>query len=95
MKSVKMTLASVREPNDLDTQLVRTMVAKSIGISEERVILDGSSEGPIESIQLQIAEVLNPVLQMLLNWLQSMVSSTGMIVRLVPVLGPVKPVPNR
>ncbi|KVH93303.1 ACT domain-containing protein [Cynara cardunculus var. scolymus] len=80
VKSVKVTYASARAPDDLDTRLLRAMVTKGliepissvfvnlvnadftakqrgVRISEERVILDGSPESPLESIQVQIANV--------------------------------------
>ncbi|KAJ9537904.1 hypothetical protein OSB04_030637 [Centaurea solstitialis] len=80
VKSVKVTYASARAPDDLDTRLLRAMVTKGliepissvfvnlvnadftakqrgVRISEERVILDGSPESPLETIQVQIANV--------------------------------------
>ncbi|GJV08006.1 D-3-phosphoglycerate dehydrogenase 1, chloroplastic-like protein [Tanacetum coccineum] len=80
VKTVKVTYASARAPDDLDTRLLRAMVTKGliepissvfvnlvnadftakqrgIHISEERIILDGSPEKPLETIQVQIANV--------------------------------------
>lgn len=55
--SLKMTYTSSRATDDLETQLVRAIVAKGIRINEERVILDGSSEKPLQTIKVQIANV--------------------------------------
>ncbi|RWR82985.1 D-3-phosphoglycerate dehydrogenase 1, chloroplastic [Cinnamomum micranthum f. kanehirae] len=80
VKTVKVTYASARAPDDLDTRLLRAMITKGLiepissafvnlvnadytakqrglRISEERVILDGSPECPLEFIQVQIANV--------------------------------------
>ena len=80
VKTVKVTYASARAPDDLDTRLLRAMVTKGliepissvfvnlvnadftakqrgIRISEERIILDGSPESPLEFIQVQISNV--------------------------------------
>nr|XP_043623729.1 D-3-phosphoglycerate dehydrogenase 1, chloroplastic [Erigeron canadensis] len=80
VKSVKVSYASARAPDDLDTRLLRAMVTKGliepissvfvnlvnadftakqrgVRISEERVLLDGSPESPLQSIQVQIANV--------------------------------------
>uniref|UniRef100_A0A803NI40 phosphoglycerate dehydrogenase n=1 Tax=Cannabis sativa TaxID=3483 RepID=A0A803NI40_CANSA len=80
MKLVKLTYGSARNPNDLDTRVLRAMVIKGLIepissvsvnlinynfiakqrgliIAEERIILNGSPENPIEFIQLQIANV--------------------------------------
>ncbi|XP_075509543.1 D-3-phosphoglycerate dehydrogenase 1, chloroplastic-like [Primulina tabacum] len=80
VKSVKVTYASARAPDDLDTRVLRAMIIKGLiepisnlfvnlvnadftakqrglRITEERVILDGSPESPLESIQVQIADV--------------------------------------
>uniref|UniRef100_A0A7N0SZC4 D-3-phosphoglycerate dehydrogenase n=1 Tax=Kalanchoe fedtschenkoi TaxID=63787 RepID=A0A7N0SZC4_KALFE len=80
VKSIKVTYASSRAPDDLDTRLLRAMITKGViepisdvfvnlvnadftakqrglRIAEERVILDGSPENPLESIQVQIANV--------------------------------------
>ncbi|GFY90030.1 D-3-phosphoglycerate dehydrogenase [Actinidia rufa] len=80
VKSVKVTYASARAPDDLDTRLLRAMITKGLiepisnvfvnlvnadftakqrglRISEERILLDGSPESPLESIQVQIANV--------------------------------------
>ncbi|XP_073043815.1 D-3-phosphoglycerate dehydrogenase 1, chloroplastic [Primulina eburnea] len=80
VKSVKVTYASARAPDDLDTRVLRAMITKGLiepisnlfvnlvnadftakqrglRITEERVILDGSPENPLESIQVQIADV--------------------------------------
>ncbi|KAI9180354.1 hypothetical protein LWI28_003910 [Acer negundo] len=80
VKSVKVTYASSRAPDDLDTRLLRAMIIKGIiepissvfvnlvnadytakqrglRIAEERIILDGSLENPLEFIQVQIANV--------------------------------------
>ncbi|KAM6543051.1 hypothetical protein CsatB_007498 [Cannabis sativa] len=80
MKLVKLTYGSARNPNDLDTRVLRAMVIKGLIepissvsvnlinynfiakqrgliITEERIILNGSPENPIEFIQLQIANV--------------------------------------
>ncbi|PWA93902.1 hypothetical protein CTI12_AA065600 [Artemisia annua] len=54
-ESVKITYTSSRATDDLDTPLVRNLVAKGIR-NEERLILDGSSEKPLEII-VQIAQV--------------------------------------
>lgn len=80
VKSVKVTYASARAPDDLDTRLLRAMITKGliepissafinlvnadftakqrgIRITEERIVLDGSPENPVETIQVQIANV--------------------------------------
>ncbi|XAR72932.1 Phosphoglycerate dehydrogenase [Bertholletia excelsa] len=80
VKSVKVTYASARAPDDLDTRLLRAMITKGLiesvssvfvnlvnaditakqrglRIAEERIGLDGSPENPLESIQVQIANV--------------------------------------
>ncbi|KAF9603467.1 hypothetical protein IFM89_036270 [Coptis chinensis] len=80
VKTVKVTYASARGPDDLDTRLLRAMITKGliepvssafvnlvnadftakqrgIRITEERVLLDGSPENPIEYVQVQIANV--------------------------------------
>lgn len=80
MKKVKVTYASARAPDDLDTRLLRAMITKGLiepissvfvnlvnadytakqrglRISEERILLDGSPESPLEFIQLQVANV--------------------------------------
>ncbi|RVW99987.1 D-3-phosphoglycerate dehydrogenase 1, chloroplastic [Vitis vinifera] len=80
VRSVKVTYASSRGPDDLDTRLLRAMVTKGLiepissvfvnlvnadftakqrglRITEERVVLDGSPENPLEFIQVQIANV--------------------------------------
>ncbi|PIA28551.1 hypothetical protein AQUCO_06800004v1 [Aquilegia coerulea] len=80
IKSVKVVYTSSRDPNDLDTRLLRAMITKGIiepisdtfvnlvnadftakqkglRITEERVMVDSSSGSPIDSIQVQIANV--------------------------------------
>ncbi|XP_058221121.1 D-3-phosphoglycerate dehydrogenase 3, chloroplastic-like [Rhododendron vialii] len=80
VQSVKITYASARGPDDLDTRLLRAMVTKGLiepissvfvnlvnadftakqrglKIAEERIVLDGSPEKPLEFIQLQLANV--------------------------------------
>ncbi|KAK4752145.1 hypothetical protein SAY87_020943 [Trapa incisa] len=80
VKTVKVTYASGRAPDDLDTRLLRAMITKGLIepisdvfvnlvnadftakqrgliITEERVILHGSPERPLESIQVHIADV--------------------------------------
>ena len=80
MKSVKVTYASARAPDDLDTRLFRAMITKGLiepissifmnlvnadftakqrglRITEERVLLDGSPESPLEFVQVQIINV--------------------------------------
>ncbi|KAG9440339.1 hypothetical protein H6P81_020504 [Aristolochia fimbriata] len=80
VKSVKVTYASARGPDDLDTRLLRAMITKGLiepissvfvnlvnadftakqrglRIAEERIVLDGSPESPLEYIQVQIANV--------------------------------------
>lgn len=80
IKSVKVTYASARSPDDLDTRLLRAMVTRGLiepissvftnlvnsdfiakqrglRITEERIVLDGSPENPLEFIQVQIANV--------------------------------------
>ncbi|XP_077225306.1 D-3-phosphoglycerate dehydrogenase [Tasmannia lanceolata] len=80
VKSVKVTYASARAPDDLDTRLLRAMITKGLiepissvfvnlvnadfaakqrglRISEERILLDGSPENPLEFVQVQIANV--------------------------------------
>ncbi|PIA56620.1 hypothetical protein AQUCO_00700756v1 [Aquilegia coerulea] len=80
VKTVKVTYASARAPDDLDTRLLRAMITKGliepissafvnlvnadftakqrgIRITEERILLDGSPENPIEYVQVQIANV--------------------------------------
>ncbi|XP_066348153.1 D-3-phosphoglycerate dehydrogenase 3, chloroplastic-like [Miscanthus floridulus] len=80
IKYVKVTYASARSPDDLDTRLLRAMITKGliepissvfvnlvnadftakqrgVRITEERILLDGSPETPIDYIQVQIANV--------------------------------------
>lgn len=80
IKSVKVVYCSARDPDNLDTRLLRAMITKGIiepisdahinlvnahftakqkglRISEERVIVDSSSENPVETIQVQISNV--------------------------------------
>ncbi|XP_073123953.1 D-3-phosphoglycerate dehydrogenase 3, chloroplastic-like [Henckelia pumila] len=78
--NIKITYASARAPDDLDTRVLRAMIIKGLiepissvfvnlvnadfnakqrglRIVEERVILDGSPESPLDSIQVQIFSV--------------------------------------
>ncbi|XP_048337405.2 D-3-phosphoglycerate dehydrogenase 1, chloroplastic [Ziziphus jujuba] len=80
VKTVKVTYASARAPDDLDTRLLRAMITKGLiepissvfvnlvnadftakqrglRISEERILLDGSPESPLDVIEVQIANV--------------------------------------
>ncbi|XP_010547986.1 PREDICTED: D-3-phosphoglycerate dehydrogenase 1, chloroplastic [Tarenaya hassleriana] len=80
VKSVKVTYASARATDDLDTRLLRAMITKGIvepisdvyinlvnadytakqrglRISEERVLLDGLPENPLEAITVQLGNV--------------------------------------
>ncbi|ESW15056.1 hypothetical protein PHAVU_007G040600 [Phaseolus vulgaris] len=80
VKAVKITYATARAPDDLDTRLLRAMITKGliepissifvnlvnadfsakqrgIRITEEKILLDGSPENPLEFIQVQIANV--------------------------------------
>lgn len=80
VKDVKVTYASARAPDDLDTRVLRAMITKGLiepissvfvnlvnadfsakqrglRISEERILQDGSPESPLDSIQVQIANV--------------------------------------
>uniref|UniRef100_A0A0E0LE72 phosphoglycerate dehydrogenase n=1 Tax=Oryza punctata TaxID=4537 RepID=A0A0E0LE72_ORYPU len=80
IKGVKIVYSSSRDPDDLDTRVLRAMVTKGIiepissafvnivnadyvakqrglRISEERILLDGSPEVPIDSIQVHLANV--------------------------------------
>ncbi|KAL1222458.1 D-3-phosphoglycerate dehydrogenase 1 [Cardamine amara subsp. amara] len=80
VKNVKVTYASARATDDLDTRLLRAMITKGIiepisdvyvnlvnadytakqrglRISEERVLLDGSPESPLEVITVQLGNV--------------------------------------
>lgn len=80
VKTVKVTYASARAPDDLDTRLLRAMITKGLiepissvfvnlvnadftakqrglRLSEERIILDGSPESPLDFIEVQIANV--------------------------------------
>ncbi|GAA0144790.1 dehydrogenase [Lithospermum erythrorhizon] len=80
VKSVKVTYASARAPDDLDTRVLRAMITKGLiepvssvfvnlvnadfaakqrglRITEERILLDGSPESPLEFVQVQIANV--------------------------------------
>ncbi|XP_015691599.2 D-3-phosphoglycerate dehydrogenase 3, chloroplastic-like [Oryza brachyantha] len=80
IKAVKVTYASARAPDDLDTRLLRAMITKGliepissvfvnlvnadftakqrgVRITEERILLDGSPETPIDYIQVHIAHV--------------------------------------
>ncbi|GKC14361.1 leucine-rich repeat, cysteine-containing subtype protein [Tanacetum coccineum] len=51
------TLAEKLDKLAVAAGLLRAMIAKRVGMSVKRVILDGSSEKPVKSIQVQIAEV--------------------------------------
>lgn len=80
VKTVKVSYASSRAPDDLDTRLLRAMITKGLiepisdvfvnlvnadytakqrglRLTEERILLDGSPESPLEFIQVQIANV--------------------------------------
>ncbi|CAI9767118.1 unnamed protein product [Fraxinus pennsylvanica] len=80
IQSVKVAYKSARDPDNLDTRLLRAMITKGIiepisdshinlvnadfiakqkglRISEERVLVDSSSENPIDSIQVQVSNV--------------------------------------
>ncbi|XP_020600171.1 D-3-phosphoglycerate dehydrogenase 1, chloroplastic-like [Phalaenopsis equestris] len=80
VKTVKLSYASARAPDDLDTRLIRAMIIKGliepvssifvnlvnadfaakqrgVRITEERILLDGSPESPLDFIQVQIANV--------------------------------------
>ncbi|KAF0902643.1 hypothetical protein E2562_018273 [Oryza meyeriana var. granulata] len=80
IKGVKVVYSSARDPDDLDTRVLRAMVTKGIvepissafinivnadyvakqrglRISEGRILLDGSPEIPIDSIQVHLANV--------------------------------------
>ncbi|XP_047325500.1 D-3-phosphoglycerate dehydrogenase 1, chloroplastic-like [Impatiens glandulifera] len=80
IKDVKVSYASARAPDDLDTRVLRAMITKGliepissafvnlvnadftskqrgIRITEERIVLDGSPERPLEFIRVQIANV--------------------------------------
>ncbi|XP_006657207.3 D-3-phosphoglycerate dehydrogenase 3, chloroplastic-like [Oryza brachyantha] len=80
IKGVKVVYSSARDPDDLDTRVLRAMVTKGIiepissafvnivnadyvakqrgvRISEERILLDGSPEIPIDSIEVHLANV--------------------------------------
>nr|GEW39163.1 retrovirus-related Pol polyprotein from transposon TNT 1-94 [Tanacetum cinerariifolium] len=51
-------LISIKGATDnLDTPLVRSMLAKGIDVNEEQVIVGGSSDKPLEIIRVQIANV--------------------------------------
>ncbi|GKV04556.1 hypothetical protein SLEP1_g16706 [Rubroshorea leprosula] len=77
VKSVRVTYASARSPDDLDTRLLQAMITKGLietissvfvnlvnanftakerglRITEERVLLDGSPENPLESIKITV-----------------------------------------
>ncbi|GJY10777.1 leucine-rich repeat, cysteine-containing subtype protein [Tanacetum coccineum] len=53
--SVKITYTFSRATDNLDTPLVRAMLAKGICVNGEQVIVDGSSGKPLEIIRVQIA----------------------------------------
>ncbi|XP_021283984.1 D-3-phosphoglycerate dehydrogenase 1, chloroplastic-like isoform X2 [Herrania umbratica] len=80
VKFVKVTYASARGPENLDTRLLRATLTKGLiepissvfvnllnadfsakkgglNLREERIVLDGSPENPLEFIQVQIANV--------------------------------------
>ncbi|RLN12346.1 D-3-phosphoglycerate dehydrogenase 3, chloroplastic-like [Panicum miliaceum] len=80
VKVVKVVYSSARDPDDLDTRILRAMVTKGIiepissafvnivnadyvarqrglQIIEERILLDGSPEIPLDSIQVHLANV--------------------------------------
>ncbi|XP_010526972.1 PREDICTED: D-3-phosphoglycerate dehydrogenase 1, chloroplastic [Tarenaya hassleriana] len=80
VKNVKVTYASARATDDLDTRLLRAMITKGIiepisdvfinlvnadytakqrglRISEERILLNGSPESPLEAITVQLGSV--------------------------------------
>ncbi|GJU05379.1 D-3-phosphoglycerate dehydrogenase 1, chloroplastic-like protein [Tanacetum coccineum] len=57
LKSVNVTYAYAREPDDLATRLLRDMVARGIHISEEQVLLDGPLNTSHEIIQIKIFDV--------------------------------------
>ncbi|GKD35955.1 hypothetical protein Tco_1251464 [Tanacetum coccineum] len=51
VKSVKVTLASARETNDLDTELLRTMVAKEQSVDQPGII------GTVRNILDEVLEI--------------------------------------
>ncbi|PWA43411.1 hypothetical protein CTI12_AA516090 [Artemisia annua] len=55
--SVKITYTSSIATDNLDTPLVRAMVAKGICVNEEQVFVDVSSDKPLEIIKVQIVDV--------------------------------------
>ncbi|KAM0943344.1 putative phosphoglycerate dehydrogenase [Dioscorea sansibarensis] len=80
IKGIKIVYASARDPDDLDTRILRAMIVKGIvepisslfvnivnadytakqrglRISEERVFHDGSSEVPLDSVQVHLTNV--------------------------------------
>jgi D-3-phosphoglycerate dehydrogenase len=80
IKGVKVVYSSARDPDDLDTRILRAMITKGIiepissafvnivnadyvakqrglRIIEERILLDGSPEIPINAIQVQLTNV--------------------------------------
>jgi D-3-phosphoglycerate dehydrogenase / 2-oxoglutarate reductase len=80
IKGVKVVYSSARDPDDLDTRILRAMVIKGIiepissafvnivnadyvakqrglQILEERILLDGSQEVPLDSIEVHLANV--------------------------------------
>nr|GEV99509.1 hypothetical protein [Tanacetum cinerariifolium] len=54
---VKITYTSSRETDNFDTPLVNALLAQGIYVNEEQVIVDGSSDKPLEIIKVQIANV--------------------------------------
>ncbi|GKC30387.1 D-3-phosphoglycerate dehydrogenase 1, chloroplastic-like protein [Tanacetum coccineum] len=55
--SVKITYTSSRARDNFNTPLFRATIAKGICVNEEQVIVDGSSDKPLEIIKVQIANV--------------------------------------
>ncbi|GKE10830.1 leucine-rich repeat, cysteine-containing subtype protein [Tanacetum coccineum] len=54
---VKITYTSSRAADNFDTPLVRAMVVKGIRVNEEQVVVEGSSDKPVEIVKVQIANV--------------------------------------
>nr|POE95577.1 d-3-phosphoglycerate dehydrogenase 1, chloroplastic [Quercus suber] len=76
VKTVKVTYAFARAPDDLDTRLLRAMITK-----------DGSPESPLDFIQVQIANVESKFVSAISESGKIKVDQPGMIGTVGSILG--------
>ncbi|KAK7822861.1 d-3-phosphoglycerate dehydrogenase 1 [Quercus suber] len=83
VKTVKVTYAFARAPDDLDTRLLRAMITK--GIIEPSS--NGSPESPLDFIQVQIANVESKFVSAISESGKIKVDQPGMIGTVGSILG--------